>query len=75
MVYIIQTKMTVVTFHLVSLSGVSFNKHVIFFVLKGIENSSYTEKVGLVCFGEDTRVISRCCTNFSMLKQEISKLT
>lgn len=33
-----------------------------------------TEKVGLVCFGEDTRVISRCSTNFSMLRQEISKL-
>lgn len=42
--------------------------------ISGIENSSMTEKVGLVCFGEDTRVISRCSTNFSMLRQEIKKL-
>lgn len=43
------------------------------FASLGVEESSQTEKVGVVCFGGDTRVISRCCLNYYMLRQEISK--
>ncbi|XP_062581234.1 uncharacterized protein LOC134243034 isoform X2 [Saccostrea cucullata] len=43
--------------------------------LSGLEsNDSVSEKVGLVCFGAETKVISRCCLDYPRLKQEISKL-
>ncbi|XP_048733838.2 uncharacterized protein LOC125649967 [Ostrea edulis] len=44
--------------------------------LSGVkDNSGIAEKVGLVCFGADTRVISHCCLDFPPLKREIKKLS
>lgn len=40
---------------------------------KGIQASPLPQSVGLVCFGEDTKVLSRCCTDFLNLKQMISE--
>ncbi|XP_052698912.1 uncharacterized protein LOC128176544 isoform X2 [Crassostrea angulata] len=38
------------------------------------EYSSSSQKVGLVCFGGNTAVISRCCMNYTKLKEEIKTL-
>lgn len=40
---------------------------------KGIQASPLPQSVGLVCFGEDTKVLTRCCTDFLNLKQMISE--
>uniref|UniRef100_K1QF59 Uncharacterized protein n=1 Tax=Magallana gigas TaxID=29159 RepID=K1QF59_MAGGI len=39
--------------------------------LSGLEHSSSNQKVGLVCFGGYTRVVRRCCMNYTKLKEEI----
>lgn len=39
----------------------------------GVQDSSVPQNVGLVCFGEDTKVLSRCCMDYSNLKQVISE--
>uniref|UniRef100_A0A8W8HMQ2 Uncharacterized protein n=1 Tax=Magallana gigas TaxID=29159 RepID=A0A8W8HMQ2_MAGGI len=42
--------------------------------LSGLEHSSSNQKVGLVCFGGYTRVVRRCCMNYTKLKEEIQSL-
>lgn len=39
----------------------------------GVQASPVSQYVGLVCFGEDPKVLSRCCMDYSNLKQMISE--
>eukprot|EP00105_Crassostrea_gigas_P040822 XP_019924970.1 PREDICTED: uncharacterized protein LOC105333516 isoform X4 [Crassostrea gigas] len=59
-----------------SMSGEAFQTMVDLAIrfISGIQASPLPQSVGLVCFGEDTKVLSRCCTDFLNLKQMIKKL-
>nr|XP_034323091.1 uncharacterized protein LOC105333516 isoform X1 [Crassostrea gigas] len=59
-----------------SMSGEAFQTMVDLAIrfISGIQASPLPQGVGLVCFGEDTKVLSRYCTDFLNLKQMIKKL-
>ncbi|XP_052698924.1 uncharacterized protein LOC128176552 [Crassostrea angulata] len=59
-----------------SMSGDAFQTMVDLAIrfISGVQDSSVPQNVGLVCFGEDTKVLSRCCMDYSNLKQVIRNL-